>query len=543
LWELSRQRLDVLVIGGGATGAGVAREAALRGLTVALVDRYDFGWGTSSRSSRLIHGGLRYLEQRRWHLVRESLAERAVLLRLAPHLVRPLAFIFPVFKRDRVPRWKLEVGLTLYDLLASRGNVPRHRALSKRAVLDHEPLVRDRGLTGGVMYWDAQCDDARLTLATVRAAVAKGALAANYACVTALEIGRRKVSGAVVEDQLGGTQATVAARVIVNATGPWCDGLRRLEDPRADPLIRPTRGAHVMVPRARIGHHHAITFLSPIDGRVMFVLPWGDKSYIGTTDTDAPAEPDRVAASEEDVQYLLRSANAIFPGARLSPDDVSLTWAALRPLLASGDGRDPSARSREHRIETGPRGMLTVVGGKLTTYRLMAVEVVDRVMERLGAEVPRRRGKAGADPSATTALPGGEPFDRDAALREGVRLELTEPTIAHLVGHYGSETPALYSLVRSQPDLKRPLHPHHGSIAAQVVFAVRHELARRLDDVITRRLGLAYETADVGEAAAPAVARIMAAELGWDETRREAEIERYAAIVRAIPRGRGLSSD
>ncbi len=535
IWDLTSRRLDVLVIGGGATGAGIAREAALRGLTVALVDRYDFAWGTSSRSTRLIHGGLRYLEQRAWKLVKESLQERQILLRIAPHLVRPLAFLFPVFRTDRVGRWKLELGLTAYDLLALRGNVRRHRSLSKRAVLDQEPLLRERGLVGGSVYWDAQCDDARLTLATVQSAARSGALVANYTCVTALDFDHNRVSGAILEDQLTGAQGTAHARLVVNATGPWTDGVRRFENPKVRPMIAPTRGAHVMVSRARIGHRHAITFLSPIDGRVMFVLPWGDRSYIGTTDTDDLGAPDTVAPTEDDILYLLRSVNAIFPEARLGPEDVSLSWAGLRPLLVQNGTRAPSERSREYAIDVGAKGLMTVTGGKLTTYRRVAVEVVDRIAQRLGA------GSSQTDPtttrSATEPLPGGQSRDVKDLFARGVRRGFPEPVVAHLVGQYGAEATTVYDLIEEWPELREPVHPQHAAVGAQVVHAVRQEYARRLDDVMFRRLSLAHETPDGGLQAAGAVAGLMGRELGWDEGRRRGEVDRYRSLVDAIPRG------
>ena len=541
VWDLSGLEHDVLVVGGGATGAGIAREAALRGLKVALVDRYDFGGGTSSRSSRLIHGGLRYLEHRRWASVRESLAERAILLKTAPHLVRRLAFLFPGFQGDRVPRWKVEVGLTLYDLLALRGNVRRHRSLSKRAVLEHEPLLKEKGLTGGALYWDAQCDDARLTLATIRAAAAHGAMVANYACVTALDLDGGRIRGAAVEDQLTGASATVHARVVVNATGPWADQLRTLETDRNRPLIKATRGAHVMVPRSRIGHHHAITFQSPIDGRVMFILPWGDRSYIGTTDTDSSESPDHVSATEADMLYLLRSANAIFPSARLAIEDISISWAGLRPLLDPGSDDRPSDRSREHTIQDGATGLITVAGGKLTTYRRMAVEVVDHIKAKLDG-----RPLVVSDPiksrTATDPLPGGDAYRTEDLFTRGVAKGLSEPSVAHLVGQFGSETQALYGLVAEWPELREPVHPFHGAVGAQVVHAVRREYARRLDDVVFRRLSLVHETPDAGLAGLDRVARLMARELGWDEERRRQEVERCRDLVAAIPMGRPLSS-
>ncbi len=538
IWDLSARRFDLLVVGGGATGAGIAREAALRGLAVALVERGDFGSGTSSRSSRLIHGGLRYLEHRRFGLVRESLAERGVLLRTAPHIVRPLGFLFPVYRGDRVSRWKTELGLTLYDLFAHGGNVRRHRPLGKRGVLEHEPLLKEPGLSGGALYWDAQCDDARLSLANVRAAATHGALVANHTCVTAFEQENGGITGAILEDQLTGAQGTVHARVVINATGPWVDVVRRLEDPGAGPSLAPTRGSHVMVPRSRVGHHHAITFMSPIDGRIMFVLPWGDRSYIGTTDTESADSPDHVSATEADMLYLLRSANAIFPAARLGLDDVSYSWSGLRPLVAD-PAATPGARTREHLISVGPRGLVSIAGGKLTTYRRMAIDAIRRVTEILG--LPAIDPDPMKARSATEPLPGGEAYKIEALFARGVARGLTEPVVAHLVGQHGSEVPGLYDIAGEWPHLKEPVHPHHGAIGAEVVHSVRTEYARRLDDVMFRRLSIAHETPDAGLAAVDLVARLMGKELGWDETRRREESDRYRDLAQAIPRRRSLS--
>lgn len=520
---------DLLVIGGGITGAGVARDAAMRGLTVALVDRQDFGAGTSSRSSRLVHGGLRYLEQFRWALVFEALAERRILLRIAPHLVRPLAFALPVHRGDRVPRWKLGLGLLLYDLLALGGNVRPHRQFGKRGFLAREPLIRANELRGGAVYWDAQCDDARLVIATIRSAMAHGAAVSNYAAVRDLVWSEGRVDGAVVADELTGAIERIQAHVVINATGPWTDHLRRLEDQKAIPLLRPTKGAHVLVRTDRIGHRHAITLTSPIDGRVMFVLPWGEHSYIGTTDTDSTVSPDEVAPDEEDVRYLLRSVNALFPMAHLSPDDVLAGWAGLRPLLAA----DPDARasdvSREHRIVEGSGRMLTVAGGKLTTYRRMATDVVDHAIRLLPPGHPGRHAK----PSRTDIepLPGGESPAPDLFLRSALEAGLDEATAAHLVRHYGAETPAVANLVREKEARRVRLHPGHPAIAAEVVFAARRELAQRLDDVLVRRLHLYYETPDHGLAAIDATAALLGAELSWSAERMADETTRYRRWV------------
>ncbi len=510
--DLAERELDLLVIGGGITGAGVLREAAMRGLRAALVEQDDFASGTSSRSSRLVHGGLRYLEHRQWRLVFEALRERAVLLQVAPHLVRPLAFVFPLYRSDRVPRWKLALGLAAYGVLAAGGNVPRPRVFGKAGLLAREPNVRVRGLTGGGMYHDAQCDDARLVVANIRSAIHHGALAANYARVTNLHLERGNVAGAMVQDLVTPGQPVdpvpVRARAVVNATGPWSDAVRRLEDPASQPLLRLTSGAHVVVPRHRLGHTHGITFLSPIDGRVMFVLPWGDWSYVGTTDTDAPDGSTPPEATPADVEYLLRSANSLFPHAHLDEADVIATWAGLRPLLAGEPGASPDDLSREHRVVRGPMGLITVAGGKLTTYRRMAADAVD-------AAAPGTQ-RAATD---TEPLPGGESTTWEPFVQTGIDLGVPAPTVAHLIDHYGTETPAVYNQVRGDRALLTPLHPAHPAIAAEVPHLVRRELAVRVDDVLHRRLHLATETSDRGAAARAKVAALMGRELGWSPER------------------------
>ncbi len=505
LGDLAARPADLLVIGGGITGAGIARDASLRGLDVALVEAKDFSEGTSSRSSRLIHGGLRYLEHRHLHLVREALHERGVLLRLAPHLVRPLPFLLPIFRGDRVPRWKAAVGLTLYDLLAGRGNVRRHQTLGKRALLEREPLLRERGLTGGALYYDAQCDDARLTIAVVRAAATQGARVANYTRAIQLLRENGRVAGARLRDELTGEEAEVRARLVINAAGPWADRVRRMEDPGAVPILRPTKGCHVVVPQPRIGNRHAVIFTSPLDGRVMYVLPWGALTYIGTTDTDTTEPPDAAAPEESDVVYLLRSANSLFPGARLDQDDVVAKWAGLRPLLAADPGAHASSVSREHRILQGPAGMLTIAGGKLTTFRRMAALVVDRAVRELGW-----RGTEGRARSETEPLPGGEAVVSEGFRREGLELGLSEATADHLLRQYGGETPAVYGLCRARAELAQPLHPEHPAIGAEVVIGIQREFARTPDDVLARRIRITLETRDGGEQARAQVTRLMA---------------------------------
>ena len=529
LASMAAQPVDLLVIGGGITGAGIARDAALRGFRTALVDKGDFGAGTSSHSSRLIHGGIRYLEQGNLRLVFEASRERRVLLRIAPHLVRPLAFLFPVYHGARVPAWKLRAGMWLYDALAAFRNVKRHRWLGPKQVRRAEPALKDRGLSGAALYFDAQADDARLVLATIRSAARAGALVANYAEVTSLLKPDGRVRGAVVRDALGGETRTVRALVVVNAGGPWVDALRRLDDPAAPPLLRLTKGAHVAVPRRRIGHEHAITLFSPLDGRVMFVLPWGDLSYVGTTDTDADTPPDAVRVTAEDVTYLLRSANAAFPEAHLAPNDVVSVWAGLRPLLRQDGAAAPSQVSREHRVVESAQGLITIAGGKLTTYRVMARAVADRVAARLH----ELDGRPVAARPATDrlALPGGEAADLEV-LVEGARARgVAAATARHLVASYGSEAPAIVNLVDRDRGLGEPLLPGGAEIWAEVVHAVEREMALRVQDVLVRRLHLFYERPEQTMGVVTLVARRMKKLLGWDDVREAEELVDYFQLV------------
>jgi glycerol-3-phosphate dehydrogenase len=362
---LESRVFDVLVIGGGITGAGIARDAAMRGLSVAIVEKGDWANGTSSKSSRLIHGGIRYLERGQVGLVRESVREREILLRIAPHLVRPLEFTWPVYRGARLPRWKLRAGLTLYDLLAGKRRVRAHHSLDVGEVLEKEPRLRRDGLTGGVSYYDASTDDAGLTRANVLSAVEHGAIAADHARAESSILNKGRAEGALVRDMLGDASVRVSAKVTVSATGPW--------------QAKGTKGSHIILPRLKVGNHRAVTMISPDDGRVMFVLPSGEQTVVGTTDIYTAETPDDVKASDAEIAYLLRAANDYFPEASLTTDDVIGTWAGIRPLATAPAGTSPSSISREHRISRDKAGVVVVTGGKLTTYRAMAEEVVNHI--------------------------------------------------------------------------------------------------------------------------------------------------------------------
>ncbi len=533
LAALAADTFDLLVIGGGITGAGVARDAAMRGLRTALVDASDFAAATSGKSSRLIHGGLRYLEHGWFRLVLEASRERRVLLRIAPHLVRAQPFTFPAFRGGRVRRWHVSAAVLLYDLLALFRNVRRHRWLSRHEVLRSEPRLREVGLTGGARYWDARCEDARLTLATVRSAQRHGARCLNYVRVLAFERATGRVRGAICEDVETGARLPVHAHAVVNATGPWVDAVRRLDDPGAKPLLRPTKGAHIVVPRARLGNAGAVTLVSPVDGRVMFALPWEDTTIVGTTDTDCGDAPEDLEPDAADVIYLLRSANALFPDARLQFSDVLCTFAALRPLLAA-PAATPSSVPREHAIQESASGLVTVAGGKLTTYRVMAAQTVDCVAARLraldGRRVPRR---AATD---VEPLPGGEVADLDLLVAELAKDGQPAARAAHLVARYGTEAAGVANVIDEDPDLTLPLALGSPDLRGEVVYQARRESARTVADVLIRRTGLFYRRADQAMSATADVALLLARELGWDDARRSAAVAEYTAAVARMRR-------
>lgn len=493
---LNGRRFDLLVIGGGITGAGVARDAAMRGLDVALVEKDDFASGTSSRSSRLVHGGIRYLEHGQLGMVRESVRERETLLRIAPHLVKPLEFTWPVYRGARVSRGKLRAALAIYDLLAGRIRHRTHRMESRDDLLAHEPSLRPDGLTGGASYQDAATDDSRLTLANVLSAVASGAAAVNHA--EALRPVSRDRDGWVVDvrDALTGLESELRAQVVVNATGPWRLDLER-RGPQRTPDKRGTKGVHIALPTERVGNHSAITLIAPDDGRVMFVLPGLSSTIVGTTDSWTDESPDEVKASSADVRYLLNGVNAYFPAAAVAESDVVSAWAGIRPLADWDTGRNPSAVSREHRIVRNGAGMITVTGGKLTTYRAMASKIVDAVERELGK-------RPSPSKTADSNLPGADRADKVASLIAG------DPSLARVVTE---------RLPYTMGDLR---------------YAIENEMAFTLSDLMMRRTRIAFETRDHGIGVAARVAQSMAQFAAWDENAQAAQIGAYASDVARV---------
>lgn len=527
LARLAAEPFDVLVVGGGITGAGVARDAALRGLRTALVERDDFGSGTSSRSSRLIHGGVRYLEHGHLHLVFESSRERRTLMRIAPHLVRPLRFTWPVYRGSRIPLWKLTAGLFMYDALAVFRNVERHRRLGAREVLAREPSLRRDDLVGGAEYYDASTDDARLTLANIVDAEEHGAVTVNHVSVVRLTQDGGRTVGVVIRGLESTSDTTVRASVVVNATGPWTDTIRGMDAGASDHAVRATKGVHIAVSRERLATHGALTLLSPIDGRVMFALPSTATTIIGTTDTPTDERPEDVRASVADIEYLLAAANSFFPSARLTSDDVIAAWAGIRPLVASGFRRDPASASREHRIDRSASGLISVSGGKLTTYRSMAAEIVDVVERALGRHASRSR-------TDRVPLPGGEMRSLDDMRREAELQVGDAPVARRLVEAHGTRWREVAVLTAEEPALARRMVRELPYLLAEVVYAVEREMAVTLGDVLVRRLRLAYEMPDHGRSAARVATAVLAGRLGWDNARARMEIARYEAEVARI---------
>lgn len=537
---------DLVVIGGGITGVGVARDAALRGLRVCLFERGDYASGTSSKSSKMIHGGLRYLEHAELGLVFESVSERLVQTRVAPHLVRPLPFLIPIYKGARPGFETMNLGLWIYDSLALFRAPGLHKAIRGAShALALEPLLRPEGLRGVLKYFDCTTDDARLVLENALDAIALGATCHTYTEV--LEFVRhadRRIAGVVVRDRLTNHQWTVETKAVVLAAGPWTDELlRRFEVPFDRPMLRRTKGVHIVLPHDRLPLSRAITLLSPVDGRVMFALPWRERTILGTTDTDFTGTADEVAADAEDVKYLCESGNGYFPGVNLVPADVITTWAGLRPLIAAPPDVDESAVSREHEVVATPDGLVIIAGGKLTTYRRMARQTVDKAVEvlrDLGTEPElhkastKQRPLPGAVGMETCNLEGVAAIGRALISRYGLDVD----TATHLCGVYGSRALDLGAAIANDRSLATRLDPELPYVWAEIDFAARSDLARTLEDVLGRRVPLLLVSRDQGLRICKQVADRLAAICGWDETTTSAMIDEYRAEVELSQRWR-----
>ncbi|WP_194837818.1 glycerol-3-phosphate dehydrogenase [Nocardia sp. XZ_19_369] len=521
---LGDNEIDVLVIGGGVVGAGAALDAASRGLSVTLVEARDFAAGTSSRSSKLIHGGLRYLEQLDFWLVREALKERGLLLnKLAPHLVRPVSFLLPL--QHRVwERAYIGAGVALYDTIGGARALPMHRHLTRTRALELAPALREDSMTGAIRYFDAQVDDARHTMTIARTAAQHGATVLTRTKVTGLLRDGERVIGAQVTDLETGREHTVRARRVISATGVWTDEMNRMTGVEFPFHVRTSKGVHILVPRERLDLDTGLIMRT--EKSVLFVIPWHQHWIIGTTDTDWSLDKDHPAASNADVQYILDHVNAVLRDP-LTRDDIVGTYAGLRPLV-SGASSDTAKLSREHAVAEPVPGLFVIAGGKYTTYRVMAADVVDAAVQGLGRAVA---------PSVTEKLPllGAVGYQEMAADLDSLaqRTGLPKATVEHLLGRYGSAVHDLFELIAEDPALGEPLAGAEEYLAAEVVYAVTHEGALHLDDVLTRRTRISIEASDRGLLAAPEVAFLIGARLGWDAADAERELSRYRDRVEA----------
>jgi len=515
--DLTGSPFDLIVIGGGATGSGIALDAASRGLRVALLERQDFAEGTSSRSTKLVHGGVRYLEaavkqldRGQFRLVRDGLRERWRILHNAPHLARRLTLVTPLYRWRDLPY--VYTGLCLYDLLAGRRGLGRSRLLGRREALRRFPQLRSDGLKGAVLYYDGQFNDVRLDLTLLLTAQEQGAVTANHVEVTGLLREGGRIVGVQARDRLDGSKLTLRGHGVINATGPFTDRLRQLDDPAAPPLLHVSAGVHLVLDRRFVPPEAGLLIPRTEDGRVLFILPWEGHALVGTTDSPAVVD-DHPRPTEADIDYLLRHLRRTF---KLEVDrgDIKAAWAGLRPLVADPSRADTSRLTRDHLLQLSPAGLLTVTGGKWTTYRQMAQDAVDRAVLVFGLKP--------AGPCRTARLPlvGAAGAVADAA-GFARRHDLDPATAEHLWRAYGDRAEQVAALI--EQGYGAPLAAGHPYLEAEVIHAARYEMACRAIDVLARRLSLATLDRQAALAALPRTVELLAAELGWDEARQQQE--------------------
>lgn len=552
MWErLGEEEIDLLVIGGGINGAGIARDATLRGLKVAVIEQKDLAYGTSSRSSKLVHGGLRYLEQLEFSLVFEAVSERRILLDIAPHLVNPLGFLFPVYKGSRRNLTTINAGMWVYEGLSLFRSPKRHRKLKKRDVEKEEPCLQTDGLKGAPLYYDCSTDDARLTLESALDAAERGAIVATWArCEGFVKNDSGRATAVKVRNVFTDEVKEVSAHAIINATGPWTDRTLSMSKETDRELLRPTKGVHIVVDYARLPVNNAVVCFHPEDDRVLFAIPWGDRTYLGTTDTDYEGDPGDVYADRDDVDYLLEAAQFYFPDWPLTDDDVIATWAGLRPLMrpqsSDGDSIDESSVSREHQIVVTDDGIITIAGGKLTTFRRMSAEVVDTAVKllRLSGALDGPLKEAQTDHSPLPGAVNWPPDDDHARVaREVLDVgggHIEADTAKLLANTYGMRSILVARLVYNDPTLAERIVPGRPEILAQVEFGVKHELAATVTDILIQRTQIFYRDVDQGLKGAKRVAQHMQRLLGWDDATREHHVAQYIHDVELSRRWREM---
>jgi len=518
--KLKKGKFDILVIGGGATGTGIAVDAASRGLSVVLVERFDFSAGTSSRSTKLIHGGVRYREQAvlkfyrsQFKLVRDALHERSTLLKIAPHLVHPLPMLTPIYNRIQVPYYR--TGLRLYDRLAGRATIHKSYFVGKKEALQKFPMLKADRLRGGVVYYDGQFDDSRMNICLAVTAREQGAILANYIEVKSLLKQKNRLCGAHVTDRLSGKSWDVHAKVIVNATGPFLDGIRKLDDPGEKPMLSASSGTHIVLDASFSPPTTGLLIPKTEDGRVLFLLPWLGHTLVGTTDNPAPIE-ENPKPTEEDVEYILRQLRRYFAVA-INQKNILSAWTGLRPLVSNPKAVDTARLSRDHVIHVSSSGMVTIAGGKWTTYRKMAYDTVNQAI-KVGGLSPR-------NPSQTEklAIAGGEKFSPRGFTRLGKEFDLAEDIARHLNQAYGDRAPEVAAYV--EKGWGKRLVEGHPFIEAEVLYTLHTEWMRRPVDFLSRRTRLSFLDIAAAEKALPRVADIMAGELDWNADEKKSAIK------------------
>ena len=540
MWATVPNEVDLVVVGGGINGAGIARDASRRGLRVALFEQNDLAFGTSSRSSKMIHGGLRYLETYEFGLVFESVSERRIVTQLAPHLVNPMPFIFPVYEGSNKNLFLIGVGMWLYEGLSMFRSHKTHRVLKPYQVAEEEPTLRQDGLEGAPVYYDCSTNDARLTLENALDAVRHGASIVTWARVESFLRDDGRVTGVVVENARDGSRKEVRAHAVINATGPWTDQVRSMSGLMSGKLLRPTKGVHIVVPSKKLPVRHAVALFHPTDNRVFFAAPWGDCTYVGTTDTDYDGVPGSEHATLEDVDYLITAANHYFTEYPIERSDVISTWSGLRPLVADDSdlGEVSESRvSREHEVVVGQDGLITVAGGKLTTFRKMSKQTVDTAIQQL-----RRHDSLPSDlldpETEKHPLPGAEgwPSDDDhdavaADVRQASRHTLAMEVCRYLADTYGTRAFELARRCAEDPRLRVPIIEGRPEVTAQIDWAVQEELAASVSDVLVRRTQIFYRDQNQGLGVVDTVAARMRPLIGWSDADRKRSVEEYRARV------------
>lgn len=530
LEQLKTGDFDLLVIGGGATGAGIALDAATRGLKVALVERDDFASGTSSRSTKLIHGGVRYLEQAvkkldkgQWNLVRDALHERATVIKLAPHLAHPLPLVTPLYNWFGIPYYR--IGLKMYDWLAGKSNLKPSRYLRAKDAKKSFPMLKAKGLRGGVLYYDGQFDDARMNVTIAMTAIQQGATVLNHVEVADLRKENSRLVGATVRDRFTGEAFPVKAKVVVNATGPFCDHIRQMDDPKAPKMLSASSGIHIVLDKRFSPPATGLLIPKTEDGRVLFLLPWLGHTLVGTTDNPAKIESNP-KPTDEDIEYILRHIQQYFD-VPVSRQDVLSAWSGLRPLVSNPKASDTAGLSRDHIVHVSDSGLLTVTGGKWTTYRKMALDAVDHAI-KVGHLAP-----LGPSRSEVVPLMGAVGFSEDLPERLQKEFGLPEDVARHLAKAYGALAREVATLARE--GYGQRLAEAHPYLEAEVLYGIRREMGYTVTDVLARRTRLAF--LDIGSArrALPRVLEIMGDELGWDPARRREEEQRFEDYLSDLP--------